>query len=52
MHVLYGGQEQQKTLIPWMVVNARVAESAAAPPDSNPEHSGAGAVPGAVQEQQ
>ena len=45
-------QQQQTTLTAWMAGNARVAESAAAPPDSNPEHSGAGAVLGAVQEQQ
>ena len=45
-------QQQQTTLTAWMAGNARVTESAAAPPDSNPEHSGAGAVLGAVQEQQ
>ena len=44
--------QQQKTFIVWMAGNARVAESAAAPLDSNLEHSGAGAVLGAVQEQQ
>ena len=43
-------QERQKTLTPWMGGNARVAESAAAPPDSNPEHSGAGAVLGAARQ--
>ena len=37
-------QQQQKTLTVWMAGNARVAESAAAPLDSNLEHSGAGAV--------
>ena len=42
-------QPKQKTLMMWMVGNARVVESAAAPPDTNPAHSGAGAVFGAVE---
>ena len=43
-------QQQQKTLTAWMAGNARVAVSAAAPPDSNPEHSGAGTKLGAARQ--
>ena len=42
-------QPKQRNLMMWMVGNAPVVELAAAPPDTNPAHSGAGAVFGAVQ---
>ena len=52
-------QHYQKTLTAWVAGNARVAQSAATPPASNPEHNGVDAVLGAarqalpaVQEQQ